>query len=85
MNTITVQVPNSISKHAERLASQEGISLDQFVSSAIAEKLAALDTERYLRERAERGRKVDIDAILAKVPAVEPKPADRMPGKESGR
>jgi hypothetical protein len=61
---------------------REGISVDQLVSSAVAEKLAAIDTEPYLRERAERGRKVDIDAILAKVPAVEPEPQDRLPAEK---
>jgi hypothetical protein len=80
MSTLTIQLPNSVCENAKRLASQEGVSVDQFVSSAVAEKLAALDTERYLGERTERGRKVDIDAILAKVPAVEPAPADRLPG-----
>ena len=80
MSTLTIQLPNSVCENAKRLASQEGVSVDQFVSSAIAEKLAALDTERYLGERAERGRKVNIDAILAKVPAVEPAPEDRLPG-----
>ena len=80
MTTLTIQLPNSVCENAKRLASQEGVSVDQFVSSAVAENMAALDTERYLRERAERGRKVDIDAILAKVPAVEPAPEDRLPG-----
>ena len=80
MTTLTIQLPNSVCENSKRLASQEGVSVDQFVSSAVAEKMAALDTERYLRERAERGRKVDIDAILAKVPAVEPAPEDRLPG-----
>ena len=45
----------------------------------MAEKLSAIDAERYLRERAERGRKVDIDGILAKVPPAEPEKEDRMP------
>ena len=80
MSTLTVQLPNSICENAKRLAAQEGVSVDPCVSSAVAEKLAALDTERYLRERAERGRKVDIDGILSKVPAVEPAPEDRLPG-----
>jgi len=79
MSTLTIQFPNSICENAKRLAAQEGISLDQLVSSALAEKLAALDAERYLRERAERGRKVDIDGILARIPAVEPAPEDRLP------
>lgn len=52
--------------------------MNQLVSSAVAEKLSALDAERYLHERAARGRSVDIDAILAKIPALEPEPHDRI-------
>jgi hypothetical protein len=79
MSTLSIRLPNSIHQHAKRLARDEGISVNQLVSSALAEKLSALDAERYLSERAERGKKVDIDAILAKIPAVEPEPRDRIP------
>jgi hypothetical protein len=80
MSTLSIRLPNSIHQHAKRLASSEGISVNQLVSSAVAEKLAALDAERYLNERAERGRKVDIDAILAKIPKVEPEEKDLLRG-----
>jgi hypothetical protein len=56
----------------------EGVSINQLISSALAEKLSALDTERYLNERAQRGSNVDIDSILAKIPVVEPEPRDRI-------
>ena len=79
MSTLSIRLPNSIHQHAKRLARDEGISVNQLVSSALAEKLSALDAERYLSERAERGKKVDIDAILAKIPLVEPEPHDRIP------
>jgi len=79
MSTLSVRLPNSIHQHAKRLARNEGVTVNQLVSSAVAEKLSALDAERYLRERAKRGKKVDIDAILAKIPASEPEPHDRMP------
>ena len=79
MSTLSIRLPNSIHQHAKRLAQDEGISVNQLVSSALAEKLSALDAERYLNERAERGRKVDIGAILAKIPAAEPEPGDRNP------
>jgi hypothetical protein len=79
MSTLSIRLPNSIHQHAKRLARDEGVSVNQLVSSALAEKLSALDAERYLSERAERGKKVDIDAILAKIPSVEPEPRDRMP------
>jgi len=67
-------------QHAKRLAHDEGVSINQLISSALAEKLSALDTERYLNERAERGKKVDLDAILAKIPFIEPDPRDRISG-----
>jgi hypothetical protein len=79
MSTLSIRLPNSIHQHAKRLARDEGVSVNQLISSALAEKLSALDAERYLNERAERGRKVDIDAILAKIPFVEPEPQDRIP------
>jgi hypothetical protein len=54
--------------------------VNQIVSSVLAEKLSALDAERYLNERAARGREVDINAILAKVPNTEPEVEDGIRG-----
>ena len=78
MSTLSIRLPNSIHQHAKRLAQTEGVSVNQLVSSALAEKLSALDAERYLNERAARGREVDINAILAKVSKTEPEPEDRI-------
>lgn len=50
---------------------------DQFESSAISEKIAAWRTESYLKERAKRGSRAKYEAILAKVPDVEPEVYDR--------
>lgn len=44
----------SLKAAAERLAAREGTSLNQFINIAVAEKLSALETESYLRERAKR-------------------------------
>jgi hypothetical protein len=70
MSTLSIRLPNSIHEHTKKLARAEGISINQFVASAVAEKLSALDTERYLNERAARGKKVNIKRLLAKVPDV---------------
>lgn len=78
MSILSIRLPNSIHQHAKRLAQVEGISVNQLVSSALAEKLSAIDAERYLNERAARGKSVDIDAILAKVPDIEPEENDRI-------
>jgi predicted HicB family RNase H-like nuclease len=50
MSIIQVQIPDSLHKRLYDLASREGISLDQFISTAIAEKISALMTEDYLKE-----------------------------------
>ncbi|MGH7995500.1 MAG: toxin-antitoxin system HicB family antitoxin [Opitutaceae bacterium] len=78
MSTLSIRLPNSIHQHTKKLAREEGISINQFVASAVGEKLAALDAERYLGERAARGRKVNIKRILAKVPDVPPAEEDRL-------
>jgi hypothetical protein len=78
MSTLSVRLPNSIHAHTKKLAREEGISINQFVASAVAEKLSALDTERYLSARAARGKKVNIKRLLAKVPDVPPSEEDRL-------
>ena len=79
MSTIQVQIPDSLQKSLYDLAGRDGISIDQFISTAIAEKLSALMTENYLIERAKRGSREKYEAILAKVPDVEPEAYDQMP------
>ena len=79
MSTIQVQIPDSLQKSLYHLARREGISIDQFISTAIAEKLSALMTENYLIERAKRGSREKYEAILAKVPDVEPEAYDQVP------
>jgi hypothetical protein len=79
MSIVQVQIPDSLHKSLSDLAGRDGISIDQFIFTAIAEKLSALMTENYLKDRAEKGDRVKYEAILAKVPDVEPEEYDRMP------
>jgi hypothetical protein len=79
MSIVQVQIPDSLQKSLQDFADRDGISIDQFVSTAIAEKLSALMTENYLKERAKKGSRAKYEAILAKVPDVEPEVYDRLP------
>ena len=54
----------SLKAEAERLAASEGTTLNQFINVAVAEKIAALKTVAYLKERAARGSAADALAIL---------------------
>ncbi|MDQ3605159.1 MAG: toxin-antitoxin system HicB family antitoxin [Gemmatimonadota bacterium] len=78
MSTMSIQLPESLHKQVQELAEQEGISLEYFVALAVAEKMASLRTVGYLRERGARGSREKFEAILAKVPDVEPEEYDRL-------
>ena len=77
MSTISLRLPDSLHKEIRKLASQDGISINQFISTAAAEKLAALKTLDYLEERAKRGTREKFEAALAKLPDVEPEDYDK--------
>lgn len=78
MSTVSVQLPNSIYRQLDQLASREGTSVEQLITTAVVEKTAALMTLGYLEERAKRGSWEKFDAALASVPDVEPEDYDKL-------
>lgn len=78
MTAINVKLPDSILKKAGELAAKDGVSLDQFVSTAVSEKLAGWLTEDDISRRAARGNREKFDAALAQVPNVPPVPGDEL-------
>ena len=54
MSTISLRLPESLHKRVRELARTEEISINQFVTTALAEKMSALMTLDYLKERAGR-------------------------------
>ncbi|MEO8030575.1 MAG: toxin-antitoxin system HicB family antitoxin [Gemmatimonadota bacterium] len=79
MSALSLRLPNSLHIRARELAEREGISLNQFVSTAVAEKLSALLTEEYLASRAQRGSRRAYLKALGKAPDVTPAPDDVLP------
>lgn len=77
MTTISVRLPDSLHKMAKNVASEDHVSMNQFIASAVAEKISALTTEKYLGERAERASAEKFWAALAAVPAATPEELDR--------
>ena len=72
MTTISLRIPDSLHKITRDLAKEEGISINQLITLALAEKVSALATETYLEERAQRGDKAKFLAAMAKVADEEP-------------
>jgi predicted transcriptional regulator len=85
MSTLSLRLPESLHRRLSEVAKKEGISINQLINSAVAEKMSALMTAEYLAARAERGNRRKFDAVLAKVANVEPADADRLPPSEAGR
>lgn len=79
MSTVRVELPDSLHKKVRELAERDRISLDQFITVAVAEKMSALMTGDYLRERARRGSRSKFERVLAKVPDVTPEAGDEWP------
>ena len=79
MSKVSVQLPNALHKQLRECASAEGTSVDQWISSAVAEKLDALLSPEYLKTRAKRSSRKKFEAALKTVPDVEHPEYDRMP------
>lgn len=67
----------AINAGAETIVTLDNISINQFIISAVAEKISALETQNYLEERAERGSQNKFMAVLSKASDVEPAGYDR--------
>ncbi len=78
MSTLNVNIPESLRRRAESLAQDDGVPLDQFIATALAEKVAVLDADSYIRERAARGSREKFERVLTKVPDIEPEAHDRL-------
>jgi hypothetical protein len=78
MSALSIRLPNSLHDRVRDLAAREGISINQLVATALAEKMSALMTADYLETRARRGSRARFLAALARVADVEPDPWDRL-------
>jgi hypothetical protein len=78
MSTIGVRLPDSIHEAIKKIAEKEGSSVDQFIASAVAEKLAAFTSVEDLEQRAARGSREQLQHILDRVPHARPDPGDEL-------
>lgn len=78
MSTYQLQLPEELMEQAQRLAKENQVSLDQWILSAIAQKVGAERTMRLLRHYAARADYARFDEILARVPDVDPMHGDEL-------
>jgi len=76
MNALTIRLPASLHQNIKELAKREGMSVNQFIASAAAEKMASVLTVEFLRKEAAAGRREDFERFLGAVPDVPPVDGD---------
>ena len=81
MANYALRVPESLFAYARKVAEEENVSMNQFFVTAIAEKISALKTETYFRERQARGELGAFDTWLAASPEAPPLVGDELPAQ----
>ena len=76
---LSLKMPNSVRTAAARLAKADGVSLNQFIAVAVAEKVGAMETaDEFLRCRAAKAKPADLDRYLRRAPNVAPASDDAI-------
>jgi len=78
MSALSLRLPKSLHEQLRELAQEDGISVNQFVVLAVAEKVASISTIEYLQKRAKHGSREKLLAVLNKAPDIEPEESDKL-------
>lgn len=73
-----LRIANSLLEEARRAAAQDGVSLNQFIGTALAEKVSALRTQAVLEERARRADRATFDVVMARAGGTPPRAGDEI-------
>jgi hypothetical protein len=77
-STYPLRLPRSVKAEVERRAKADGISVNQFVATAVAEKLAAMSTAEFFAERRERADMKAFDQLIRRNDGEPPCPDDEI-------
>ena len=73
-------LPISLKETVARLAREDGVSLNQWIATAVAQKIGAVETaEDFFARRATRVTPEDLLRHLDAAPNTSPAPGDEMP------
>lgn len=79
-STYPLKLPRSVKEAAAQLAKADGVSLNQFIASAVAEKVGSLKSaDIFLAERAGGAKRTDLLRYLRKAPKATPVRGDESP------
>lgn len=78
MTTYPLRLSRSLKDAVSAAAARDGISLDQFIAIAVAEKLAVLDAEQFFSERRELGDEILLRELLKRDGGESPRSGDKL-------
>ncbi|WP_218578682.1 pilus assembly protein HicB [Vineibacter terrae] len=82
--TYPLKLPESVKHAAARLALQDGVSLNQWIAAAVAEKVGVVETAAtFLKARAGAAKPTDLLYYLDRARQEAPGEADRIDGPET--
>ncbi|MCR9254559.1 MAG: toxin-antitoxin system HicB family antitoxin [Alphaproteobacteria bacterium] len=76
---LLLRLPKSLKKAAEEASRQEGTSTNQFITLAVAEKLAALNTAEYFAQKRSNADFESFDRIMQRDTGTPPREGDELP------
>ena len=77
-STYPLRLPRSVKAEVERRAKEDGISVNQFVATAVAEKLAAMSPAEFFAERRQRADFTAFDRLMRRKGGEVPGPDDTI-------
>lgn len=77
-STYPLRLPHSVKTEVERRAREDGVSMNQFMATAVAEKLAAMGTATFFAERRERADFAAFDRLMDRKGGEPPAPEDTI-------
>lgn len=78
-STLSLRLPRSLKQAMQPLSREDGTSINQFVATAVAEKISALETARFFADRKRRMDFKAFDRIIKRRGGKPPRPGDEMP------
>ena len=84
LSTYPLRLPRSIRASLDRVSKRDGVSINQFVSIAVAEKLAMMEAQTYFAERQARADLTAFDAMMARTGGEPPRDDDRILPAQNG-
>jgi HicB family len=77
--TYPLKLPSSIKKAAQRLAKEDGVSLNQWIAAAVAQKIGVVETaSEFFKKRAGKATGASLAKFLRSAPRTAPSPEDSM-------